>query len=49
MFQNNEYVIDKEKHGQALCPYDPKHNSTAVFVGKFHNIYTYVCRGTAEL
>jgi hypothetical protein len=29
--------MDKEKHGQALCPYDPKHNSTAVFVGKFRN------------
>ncbi|XP_021935151.1 semaphorin-1A isoform X2 [Zootermopsis nevadensis] len=30
--QNDGYVMDKEKHGQALCPYDPQHNSTAVFV-----------------
>jgi hypothetical protein len=48
LFQNNEYAIDKEKHGQALCPYDPQHNSTAVFVGKFHTINTYVCCGIAE-
>jgi hypothetical protein len=26
--------MDSEKSGQALCPYDPQHNSTAVFVGK---------------
>jgi semaphorin 6 len=34
-FQANGYVMDNEKSGQALCPYDPQHNSTAVFVGKF--------------
>ena len=39
-------MIDKEKHGQALCPYDPQHNSTAVFVGKFLN--TCVCCGIVE-
>lgn len=37
---------DKEKHGQALCPYDPQHNSTAVFVGKF--VTRIVCCGIAE-
>lgn len=26
-----------EKPGQALCPYDPHHNSTAVFVGEYKN------------
>lgn len=40
-------MIEKEKHGQALCPYDPQHNSTAVYVGKFHKANTYVC-GIAE-
>jgi semaphorin 6 len=31
---NSNYTLEKEKPGQALCPYDPHHNSTAVFVGK---------------
>ncbi|KAG8232770.1 hypothetical protein J437_LFUL012909 [Ladona fulva] len=31
-FQGGTYTMDKEKPGQALCPYDPQHNSTAVFV-----------------
>lgn len=26
------YSIEKDKSGQALCPYDPLHNSTAIFV-----------------
>lgn len=36
LFQINEnnYTLEGEKTGQALCPYDPQHNSTAVFVGK---------------
>lgn len=29
------YTLETEKSGQAVCPYDPQHNSTAVFVGKF--------------
>ncbi|KAE8746551.1 hypothetical protein FOCC_FOCC006785, partial [Frankliniella occidentalis] len=26
------YTMEKEKLGVALCPYDPQHNSTAVYV-----------------
>lgn len=26
------YSVDKEKAGQAVCPYDPHHNSTAIYV-----------------
>lgn len=28
------YTLETEKSGQAVCPYDPQHNSTAVFVGE---------------
>uniref|UniRef100_A0A182MH20 Semaphorin-1A n=1 Tax=Anopheles culicifacies TaxID=139723 RepID=A0A182MH20_9DIPT len=28
----NNYSMETEKPGQAMCPYDPTHNSTAVFV-----------------
>ncbi|XP_035777828.1 semaphorin-1A-like [Anopheles albimanus] len=28
----NNYSVESEKPGQAMCPYDPTHNSTAVFV-----------------
>uniref|UniRef100_A0A182ITG7 Semaphorin-1A n=1 Tax=Anopheles atroparvus TaxID=41427 RepID=A0A182ITG7_ANOAO len=28
----NNYTYESEKPGQAMCPYDPTHNSTAVFV-----------------
>lgn len=34
MINDNNYTLENEKTGQALCPYDPKHNSTAVYVGK---------------
>ncbi|XP_055681503.1 semaphorin-1A [Lutzomyia longipalpis] len=27
----NNYTLEMEKPGQAVCPYDPQHNSTAVF------------------
>lgn len=27
--------IGAEKSGQGICPYDPKHNSTSTFVGKY--------------
>lgn len=30
--QTGTYTLQKEKPGQAVCPYDPHHNSTAVFV-----------------
>lgn len=35
LFQSGGYTLDKEKPGQAMCPYDPHHNSTAVYVGKW--------------
>ncbi|CAH1989395.1 unnamed protein product [Acanthoscelides obtectus] len=31
IFDKN-YTVEKEKPGQALCPYDPYHNSTAIYV-----------------
>jgi semaphorin 6 len=31
----SDYHIEKQKPGQALCPYGPQHNSTSVFVGEF--------------
>lgn len=32
--QSGSYNFVREKPGQAVCPYDPLHNSTAVYVGK---------------
>ncbi|XP_046999148.1 semaphorin-1A [Schistocerca americana] len=32
VIENDGYTLEKERAGQALCPYDPRHNSTAVFV-----------------
>ncbi|CAH1364920.1 unnamed protein product [Tenebrio molitor] len=29
---NGNYTMEKEKPGQAVCPYDPHHNSTAIYV-----------------
>ncbi|KAJ8969514.1 hypothetical protein NQ317_019729, partial [Molorchus minor] len=29
---DKNYTVEKEKSGQALCPYDPHHNSTAIYV-----------------
>ena len=28
------YAMKKEKSAQAVCPYDPKYNTTAVLVGE---------------
>ncbi|XP_067002986.1 semaphorin-1A [Anabrus simplex] len=36
--QGASYAMEKEKPGQALCPYDPQQNSTAVFVDS--DLYT---------
>nr|CAI5824272.1 unnamed protein product [Callosobruchus analis] len=36
---NKNYTLEKEKPGQALCPYDPHHNSTAIYVGKYKRHY----------
>lgn len=30
---NGHYAVEKEKVGQAVCPYDPHHNTTAIYVG----------------
>lgn len=38
MLQNGAYVGGKDTDGLGLCPYDPQHNSTAVFAGEF-NLY----------
>lgn len=27
------YTVESEKNGQVVCPYDPKHNSTAIYGG----------------
>ncbi|XP_017785148.1 PREDICTED: semaphorin-1A isoform X2 [Nicrophorus vespilloides] len=29
---SGNYTMEKEKPGQAVCPYDPHHNSTAIYV-----------------
>lgn len=31
---NGHYSVEKEKSAQAVCPYDPHHNTTAIYVGK---------------
>ena len=30
-YKDGEYKMDKEYEGTALCPYDPEHNSTAIY------------------
>ncbi|PNF31376.1 Semaphorin-1A [Cryptotermes secundus] len=30
-FKDGDYVMEKEYEGRGLCPYDPDHNSTAVY------------------
>lgn len=32
--QDGDYAMEKEYEGRGLCPYDPDHNSTAVYSGK---------------
>lgn len=32
---NGNYTVESEKPGQAVCPYDPQHNSTAIYVGEY--------------
>ncbi|KAI8419981.1 hypothetical protein MSG28_008584 [Choristoneura fumiferana] len=34
MVQRDTYLMEREKTGQAVCPYDPEHNSTIVYAGK---------------
>ncbi|XP_074036779.1 semaphorin 1a isoform X2 [Leptinotarsa decemlineata] len=32
IIHTKNYTVEKEKPGQAVCPYDPHHNSTAIYV-----------------
>ena len=32
--QGDEYAVVEEELGVARCPYDPSHNSTAIYIGK---------------
>lgn len=32
--QNGKYQSESDIDGLGLCPYNPEHNSTAIFVGK---------------
>lgn len=40
--QRDSYHMEREKSGQAVCPYDPEHNSTAVYAGKIFVFYNTV-------
>jgi semaphorin 6 len=33
VIQDGDYVMEKEYEGKGLYPYDPDHNSTAVYSG----------------
>lgn len=37
--RNNQtvYEVTREFSGKGYCPYDPRHNSTAIYAGKRHN------------
>lgn len=37
-FQDDAYVKKSDMDGLGLCPYDPRHNSTAVFAGEYFRI-----------
>ena len=37
LFQDGAYAQESDMDGLGLCPYDPRHNSTAVFVGELHS------------
>lgn len=43
IINDNNYTLEATKNGQAVCPYDPRHNSTSVFAGKFLNLFTFHC------
>ncbi|OAD57888.1 hypothetical protein WN48_01349 [Eufriesea mexicana] len=50
LHQDGAYEKESDMDGLGLCPYDPRHNSTAVFVGESDsNIFAYLfpakCRG----
>ena len=33
---SSNLVLEKEFSGRGFCPYDPRHNSTAIFTGKWY-------------
>jgi len=34
VINDSNYTLEATKNGQAVCPYDPRHNSTSVLAGK---------------
>lgn len=40
LINNNNYTLENTKNGQAVCPYDPKHNSTAIYTGTWRTSYS---------
>jgi hypothetical protein len=42
LFQDGDYVVEKEYDGKGLCPFDPDHNSTGVYSGEFIYIFIYM-------
>lgn len=49
-FQDGKYVGEKDSDGLGLCPYDPAHNSTAVFAGEYIFVtkFIYPRRGSSS-
>jgi hypothetical protein len=43
LFQDGDYIVEKEYDGKGLCPFDPDHNSTGVYSGEYIHI-PYACR-----
>lgn len=35
LFQDGDYIVEKEYDGKGLCPFDPDHNSTGVYSGEY--------------
>lgn len=45
LFQDGDYIVEKEYDGKGLCPFDPDHNSTGVYSGEYIHIHSYgACR-----
>uniref|UniRef100_A0A1B0BAQ4 Sema domain-containing protein n=1 Tax=Glossina palpalis gambiensis TaxID=67801 RepID=A0A1B0BAQ4_9MUSC len=38
IINDNNYTLEATKNGQAVCPYDPRHNSTSVFADVIFNV-----------
>lgn len=41
VINDSNYTLEATKNGQAVCPYDPRHNSTSVLAGKWP-FYSYL-------